>query len=96
MRNCLESNLIIHLSARLGVKFKPLWRNRTGRIWTKLRRHVFLGFSRESKTYVVGIKDRGKLKIIRTRIVKINEKEMYFASNQVNDIAGPSIDVYHE
>ena len=34
----------------------------------------------------------GKLKVIKTRNVKFNEEEMYFASNQANDIAGPSED----
>ena len=48
---------------------------------------VFLGFSRDSKTYIIGIPHMGKLKVIKTRNVKFNEEEMYFASNQANDIA---------
>ena len=53
---------------------------------------IFLGFSRDSKTYMVGIPYMAKLKVIKTTNVKVNEEEMYFASNQANDIAGPSSD----
>ena len=44
---------------------------------------VFLGFSRDSKTYIFGIPEMGKLKVIKTRNVKFNEEVMFFfASNQ--------------
>ena len=61
-------------------------RNKTERIG------VFLAFSRDSKTYIVGIPYIRKLKVIRTRNLKFNEEEMYNASNQANAIAGPSSD----
>ena len=35
MRQFKGSNLIFRFTARLDVKFVPLWRNRTGRRWTK-------------------------------------------------------------
>ena len=51
---------------------------------------VFLVTQRDSKSYRLEIPQLGKLKVIRTRSVKFNDMEMYFASNKANNICGTS------
>ena len=48
------------------------------------------------ESYIVGIPDIRKMKGFETRSVKVNEEEMYFACNQVHQIAGPTVEVIDE